>query len=249
MKNMSRLILFALIILTIILASCAKKADVLKTDNGFVIEDNVYFHNMGITFDGNYYYTINGGNDGYSLINVYDKRGKFIKKGEPGIDARSIHYIDRTGDFYIKAFGVDIMNLNINDFTYDVDYDYYMWGDNSSVSFDPACNYLYELFEGEIIVVDAEDGLEVNNFYIDRYYDEHLYNSSIAVGEKYIYIWGSPSKIYMYDFDGNIEDSITVKMNGYAPSLSYCNGMLWLAEDADASTSGGNGYWYGFKVE
>lgn len=249
MKHMSRISLLTLIIIIITSASCTKTVDVLTVSNGFVIEDYVYFHNMGITFDGDYYYTINGGNEEFSLINIYDKKGKLIKTEEPSLDARSIHYIEDINKYYVKIYGLDIVDLDRRDFSSDIDYLYYMWGDNSSVAFGPAGEYLYELYNGEVIVVETEEGLEVNNFFLDRYYDEHLYNSSIAVGEKYLYIWGSPNKILIYDFAGELIDSLILKINGYAPSLSYCNNMLWIAEDADAAGNGGYGYWYGFKVE
>lgn len=55
-------------------------------------------------------------------------------------------------------------------------------------------------------------------------------------------------KVLVYDHNGEYVTEGTLPWPGYGFSLSFCNGMLWVSKDADASTYGGYGYWYGFKI-
>jgi hypothetical protein len=36
--------------------------------------------------------------------------------------------------------------------------------------------------------------------------------------------------------------------DGFGFSLTWTNGMLWIAEDADGTDVGADGYWHGYKI-
>jgi hypothetical protein len=68
--------------------------------------------------------------------------------------------------------------------------------------------------------------------------------------DQYLFVWGSTdSEVLIYDLEGTYINKVILPRAGYAFSLSYCNGMLWIAVDADAKEMLGNGYWYGYKLE
>jgi hypothetical protein len=48
--------------------------------------DHVYYHNVGLTWDGDYYYTVNGGNTDYSNLNKYDASGSLDESYDVGAD-------------------------------------------------------------------------------------------------------------------------------------------------------------------
>ncbi len=249
MKSFIRIFLFSIIALLLVHASCSKKTVILNPDHSFAIEDYVYFHNVGITFDGTYYYTINGGNEEYSMLNIYDKKGNLKKTEEVYLDARSIHYLASEDKMMVKIYGLDMVDIDMYDYSNEIDYRYYMWSDNASVAYSYDETELYELLSGEVIVCETETGLESDNFFLDKYYDEPLYSTAIAAGPKHLFIWGSENKIYMYNRAGELQDSLMIDFDAYPLSLSYCNDKLWIAVDADANNKGGTGYWYGFNIK
>ena len=250
MKRILRFSTLIFVIFLLITVSCAKKTRLLQTDKGMMIKDYTFFHNAGITFDGEHYITTSGGNSYYSRINMYNLSGNLVKSIDAGIDGRSIHYLMNQKRLLVKKYGNYLMDIDEANESGENNYDIYFIESNSSIAFDPNEDYVYEMTNyGDIIVTDIISGDLVNEITIAKYYDEILYNTSIAVGQKYLYIWGGKDKIYMYDKKGTLNDSIDIQFNAYPLSLSYCNGMLWIAQDADAESNGGYGYYYGFDVE
>jgi len=49
-------------------------------------QDDPYNHNMGIASDGQFYYTVNGGQINNGMINVYDMQGNFISSNPIQLD-------------------------------------------------------------------------------------------------------------------------------------------------------------------
>lgn len=230
-------------------ATCGpSKPGTLKPVEVMRITDNVYFHNVSITHDGNHYFTINGGNDSYCTLNEYDSDGELLYVYDVGLDARSMFYNPRDSRFYVKPFGLDLYIVDLDTESAEIVlYDVFET-DNSSVGLSPDGRWLYELDLGLVRVLDLKSGKELKRFTLANFFDEHGYQSSIAVSDKYLFVWGDADGILVYDLDGEYVSEFKLPRPGYGFSLSYCNKLLWIAQDADAATDGGNGYWFGYRL-
>lgn len=230
-------------------ATCGTgKPRALKPVEVMRITDNVYFHNVSITYDGEHYYTINGGNDDYCTLNEYDSRGNLLDAYDVGLDARSIFLSSRDSRLYVKEYGKDLYVVDLDTESAEmVLYDVF-YGDNSSVGISADGRWLYELDFGVVRVLDIRNGKEVKRFELSNYYAEHGYQGSIALSDEYLFVWGDEDGIVVYNLNGDYYSEFKLPRPGYGFSLSYCNGLLWIAQDADASTDGGNGYWFGYRL-
>ena len=244
-----------LIGLLVMRATCGKPRPTgemqIKAIEKIKITDKVYYHNMSITFDGDNYFTINGGNTDYSVINKYDTKGKFITSYDLSLDGRTIFYNPDDYEMYIKIYGTDLTMINLDDETYDTELSEVFTNEQSSVGFLSENNTIYELGEDGIVkTFDLTTGDEINNYNLDQYSTEDRFNCSIATSDQYIFVWGSTdNEVLIYDLEGTYINKVILPRAGYSFSLSYCNGMLWIAVDADAKEMLGNGYWYGYKLE
>ncbi len=211
------------------------------------IEDWVYFHNMSITFDGRHYFTINGGNENNCILNEYDRNGEYMADYDVYLDGRSILYNPQTDLIYIKIYGTDLYEI---DFEYEDAYPYLydvFVEENSSPAISPDGQYLYELTNGKVRVIDFETGDLERTIKLEDWYDEHGYRYAIAASEAYIFVWGSEDEVLVYDLDGKYVNKIKMPRLGYSFSLTYCNNMLWVSKDADGASDGETGYWYGYR--
>jgi hypothetical protein len=164
------------------------------------------------------------------------------------LDGRAIFYNAAEEEFYVKNYGIDLYWVDSNFEEVDFELVGIFENENSSPAISPDGELIYELVNGEVRVLGFDSGDEIKTFQLSDYYDEHLYNSVIAASDMYIFVWGAKNEVLVYNLEGKYVNKIKLPWEGYGLSLSYCNGMLWIAEDADASTEGGNGYWYGFKI-
>lgn len=212
------------------------------------LADWVYYHNMSITFDGEHYYTINGGNDGYCALNEYDKNGEFIESYDLEIDGRAIFYNPAAEMFFVKTYGTDLYAIEPSFEYAEVQYYDMFTDDNSSPAATPNGKYIFELADGKVTMYDINTGEDILSYRITKYYDEHGYANSIAASDEYLFVWGDTDEIYVYDHKGTYITNVLLPRDGYGFSLSYCMGLLWVAKDADASQEGGNGYWYAFQL-
>jgi WD40 repeat protein len=230
-------------------ATCGpSKPAAMRPVEAVKLSDNVYFHNVSITHDGKHYFTINGGNDSYCTLNMYDDQGQLVDAYDVGLDARSLFFNSRDGRLYVKVYGLDLYVIDLDNESADIVLSDVFDVDNSSVGISEDGKRIYELIEGHIRVLDFKTGKELKRFKLTNYFDQHGYNSSIAVSSKYLFVWGDSDAIIVYDMNGDYVSEFRLPRPGYGFSLSYCNKMLWIAQDADASTDGGNGYWYGYRL-
>jgi hypothetical protein len=250
--NVKKIIKLSLIVILGIIslkATCGKPKISIVPIPEVTIEDEVYFHNMSITSDGNHYYTLNGGNDEYGKVNEYDLDGEYIDSYSLTIDGRAIFYNPNDSYFYAKIYGYDLYSIDLEYYDTYSEKSNIFSNDNSSPAMSPDGSLLIELNNGEITMIDFEDGSIINTFTLSKYYDEFAYKSSIAATNKYLLVWGSPNEVLVYDFSGKYITKIKLPRDGYGYSLSYCNGLLWISQDADGSTDGATGYWYGYRVD
>jgi hypothetical protein len=213
--------------------------------------DHVYYHNMGITWDGEYYYTINGGNTESSNLNKYDDSGELDSEYDVSADGRAILYSPSEEQLYVKPYGtsLDDVDLDLEETSAAIE-DIFM--DQSSVAMSPDGEKMYELNDGTVNVFNT-DGDEEGSFKLSSYNTttELGYANSIAASERFLFVWApnSDKEILVYGVDGKYVTKFALPRSGYGFSLSWANDMLWIAEDADGSSDGADGTWYGYTLE
>jgi hypothetical protein len=214
--------------------------------------DHVYFHNMGLTWDGDYYYTVNGGNTDYSNLNKYDASGSLDESYDVGADGRAIFYSPADEQLYVKPYGtsLDLVDLDL-EFTVE-DEEGVFSEDQSSVAMSPDGEKFYELEDGTVTVFDS-DGDEEESFELSSYSttEELGFAHAIAASDKFLFVWApdSDTDILVYGIDGEYVSKFTLPRSGFGFSLSWANDMLWIAEDADGDTDGADGTWYGYTLK
>jgi hypothetical protein len=254
MKRLLRLSPAVLAVVVFGRATCGKpKTSSVTPVQKMRFTDHVHYHNMGITWDGEYYYTINGGNTEYSNLNKYDEDGSLEESYAVGADARAILYDPVWAQLYVKPYGtsLDEVDLDLEEAS-EVLEDIFAEG-QSSVAMSPDGGSLYELHDDRVYVYDAEGGDQETSFRLSSYSKEEEYGSAnaIAASDKFLFVWApdSDTDILVYGLDGKYVTKFTLPRSGYGFSLSWANGMLWIAEDADGGTDGADGTWYGYELQ
>jgi hypothetical protein len=153
--------------------------------------DHVYYHNMGITWDGEYYYTINGGNTESSNLNKYDDSGELDSEYDVSADGRAILYSPSEEQLYVKPYGtsLDDVDLDLEETSAAIE-DIFM--DQSSVAMSPDGEKMYELNDGTVNVFNT-DGDEEGSFKLSSYNTttELGYANSIAASERFLFVWST----------------------------------------------------------
>jgi hypothetical protein len=214
--------------------------------------DHVYYHNMGIAWDGEYYYTVNGGNTESSNLNKYDESGELDSEYDLDIDGRAILYSPSEEQLYVKpcATSLDEVDLDLEETTTALD-DVFS-EDQGSAAMSPDGEKLYELFDGTVRVLNT-DGDEETSFGLSSYNttEDLGYAYAIAASDGFLFVWApeSDKEILVFGVDGKYVTKFALPRSGYGFSLSWANGMLWIAEDADGGTEGADGTWYGYELK
>lgn len=251
MNRVIKNILIAVVAVFMIQATCGKPKPVtISAYEEIEFSDWVYYHNMSITFDGDQYITINGGNESYCVVTTYDQNGGYDEMYDVKLDGRTLFYDKKNSTLYAKTYGLDLWTVSLYDEEAylkhaDVFEDY-----NSSVAFSPDGKYIYELTEkGYIRIIDLKTGKFRKQIKINTYNSENGYLTSIAASDKYFFIWGeSDDQIVALDLNGKYITTFSLPIAGFGFSLSYCNNMLWVAQDADGADEGEDGYWHGYSL-
>jgi len=249
MRPAIRFALTALIVLISIRATCGKpRLPQTYPQQAIKFTDEVRFHNVSITWDGRHYFAINGGNEDYCDLNEYDGHGRLLRHHTMKLDGRAIFYHPQYRKLYVKTYSQDLRRVELAQERSELALDHVFADDNSSPGFAPDGQRIYELAEGTVHVYEFKSGKELKSFELADFYDEGAYARALAVSEHYLFAWTSEVKVGVYTLDGEYVTQIELPRSGYAVSLSYCNGMLWVAEDADGKTDHAEGYWYGYRL-
>jgi hypothetical protein len=251
MKAALRLVLAALAVVFFVRATCGKvKPGGVEPVLKMTLTDEVKYHNMGIAWDGEYYWTVNGGNEEYSVVNRYDRSGELEETYDFSIDGRAIGYDAEQDVMVVKDYGTSLLVLLPDDEDTETAHEDIFYSEQSSVGFSPDGSVMYELEDGSVHVYDAAEGEETDEFELENYYDEESggFAFAIAASDKFLFVWKSEEEIGVYDLKGEYVTSFELPREGFGFSLSYCNGMLWVARDADGSTDGAEGKWYGYRL-
>jgi outer membrane protein assembly factor BamB len=265
-NQMRRTIGFCLVVsvLAAVVAGCggAGRISTRRPVQVMKITDEVYYHNISITFDPDTetYLTVNGGNVDYGIINEYDTDGELLDTYITDLDGRAIFY--HGGSVLLKGYGSQVYEVDLTDIVLDwetlfedfleapaEETEFEFEEDNSSPAMSADGKLFFEHVRGKVTVFDAATGRRVRSFNVEDYYDEHGYDMAIAASDNHVFLWSDADEVTAYDFKGKAAGRLNLPQPGYGFSLSYCNGILWISEDADAGTELGEGYWYGYRLE
>jgi DNA-binding beta-propeller fold protein YncE len=254
MRRALTLGLAALALVVFVRATCGptpgKKVTVVEK---MEFTDHVYYHNMGIAWDGEYYYTINGGNTSYSNLHKYNEDGESEESYDLSVDGRSILCNAEDGGLYIKPFGTDLLTTDLDIEETETEHSEMFRGEQTHVAMSPDGLRLYELFEGKVYVYDAGSGDEETSFRLSSYNttEELGYTYAIAASDKFLFVWApnSDKEVLVYGTDGKYVTKFELPRAGFGFSLTWANDMLWVSEDADGSSDGADGTWYGYALE
>jgi hypothetical protein len=254
MKRLLKLGFAALALIVFSRATCGKPKGASVTPvQKMKFTDHVYYHNMGITWDGEYYYTVNGGNTEYSNLNKYDDSGELDTEYDISADGRAILYSPAEEQLYVKPYSMSLDEVDLDAEETSTALEDIFSGDSSSVAMSPDGEKLYELHDGIVKVFSADDGEEERTFTLSSYNttEERGYACAVAASDKFLFVWApnSETDILVYGIDGKYVTKFELPRSGYGFSLSWANGMLWIAEDADGSSDGADGTWYGYELK
>jgi hypothetical protein len=210
-------------------------------------DDEVYFHNVGITWDGKDYYTLNGGNEEHGKVNVYDRKGKLKSSEEPEVDGRAIFYNPGDMTIYVKGYSTNLMTYEPELGVVLDDEEDVFHSDQSSPALAPDGKTIYELAEGTLYIMDFPS-MDVRKSIEDFSSLEMPYNSTIAASRDYLFTWNAEGKVKVYDLDGNYLANFQLRKGLHGMSLTWCNGLLWGAVDADGKAEGAVGTWHGYNL-
>ncbi|MEO0108422.1 MAG: hypothetical protein ABIK62_04540, partial [candidate division WOR-3 bacterium] len=209
-------------------------------------DETTYFHNMDITYDGRYYYTINGGNESYGRIGRYTPSGSYVGSARVAVDGRSIFYNSNDGRIYIKNYGYDLLRYDpaTNQVTTVKTGSFH--DPQSHVALDPDGRTLYELADGDIYVMDfpALTDRDTLSGLVGPYA-----GNALAVSQDYIFTRDEDGTIHAYTKLGMPVAEFSLRSGLYSRCLSWCNNLLWGAIYADGKSEGSTGSWYGYKLE
>jgi len=209
--------------------------------------DDAETHNVHICSDGNFYYTINGGDQEKGLINKYDLSGNWISSFPLKLDMRSIFYNPSDENFYLNAYDNNV--YKIKDFTlgqYELVFEELYENNQASLALSTNGKQLFALNEGTLRIYDMMDGTLLSEFKNIMCGEDHLTGSAaVAVSEKYFYTWSSKRKsIYVYNHNGQHMKTIMISHGDYGFSISFANGYLFVSEDGNYNT----GRWLGYDL-
>lgn len=235
-----------LLILCSILISLGLTAQTLSPKVFF--QEHPRTHNVKLTTDGEYLYTCNGGKAHEGMINKYTLNGQLLESYDIYLDMRSIMYNAKDKCLYIAAFDRNIYKItDLSEGSFVLVHKELYEDGQANLALDSKGKNLYYMSNGSVIIYDFKSGKEKKRFNsIDcgKYTTEG--SSAIAVGEKHFYTWNAKHKIiFVYDMKGKKVKNINIANGDYGFSLSYANGMLFVAVDGDYEM----GTWYGYEID
>lgn len=203
--------------------------------------DEPYNHNMGLTFDGQYYYTVNGGGASYGKVNQYNSDGEFVASYPIEIDMRSIEYYNQ--NFYVSSCDGSIYKIsNLEKGKYSVLFQSFYSECQTSFAINKSHNSFYIMNGINIKEYDLNSGSVISQFdNIKSGSGVELY--TVACSDQFFYTFDVDEKnIYEYDFSGNLVNTYSFNKGTYNFSLSFANNMIFVSDDGDYSV----GTWYGY---
>lgn len=203
---------------------------------------------MHICFDGNNYYTINGGVPDVGKISAYSKEGKLIKSYPLQLDMRGIMYNNKTKSLYINTVDKNIYRIiDLSAGTYELISEKIYENKQSSLAFCTKGKNLFVFDQGTLSIYNFKKGKLIRTLSgLKCGKGNRKGGATIAVDEKQnIYTWDSESQtIYCYNKEGMFRKSFQLSQGNFGYSLSFANGMLFVAQTEQDKP----GKWFGYRL-
>lgn len=212
-----------------------------------IFNDEPLNHNMHITSDGKYYYTINGGKAANGRINKYDLSGTFIKSYPIEIDGRGLSYNKADGYFYASTYLGDIVQItDLDQGFYNVAFPGIMLSSQATFAISPDGKKFYDFYRGTLVVRDFNNGALLETITGLSYgFISNGNETTVAVDSGNVYTWDALSQVvYAYDLSGKLKKKFALDSGSYGRSLSIANGHLFVAKDGNYQV----GTWYGYNI-
>jgi len=211
-------------------------------------QDDPYNHNMGIASDGEFYYTVNGGQTTQGRINVYDMQGNFISTNPIQLDMRGIVYNHNDGYFYVSTYNASSVYkiLNVATGTFELLHSNILMNSQSSIGISWDGLRFYDHYNGTVNVRDFYSGALIETLYGFSYGPGNFGgNSTITADPDYLYTWNADIRmLYVYDMNGTFVISYTLPNGDCGMSLSFIDGNIFVANDGNYSI----GTWFGYNI-
>lgn len=204
-------------------------------------------HNVHMTSDGMYIYTVNGGEGSVGRIKRYTWGGVFLDSVNIKLDMRSIMFNSKDGLLYISTFGGSLYQLTnyttgASKLLRDSLFEY----NQSSPAMSADGNFVYAFNKGTLKKYDLATGAVVQTLTgLLAGGAPSTGDGAVAVDAEYIYTINiATHTVYVYTMTGSPVRSMTLPDGDWGFSLSYTMGYLFLARDGNYSI----GTWYGYNI-
>jgi len=202
-------------------------------------------HNMHITSDGNFYYTINGGSYTTGRIQKFDLAGNLIESDTILIDGRGLSYNYSDSSLYASLFQGDIVKITDLKFgLFTTVFTAAMHDAQASFAIAPDGSVFYDFVNGTLYIHDFTTGNVIDTLF-NLGYGTGNYggNAAVAVDSNYIYTWDATIRtVYVYDLLGNQVQTMVLDSGDNGHSISIANQLLFVSRDGNYAT----GTWYGY---
>jgi len=213
--------------------------------------------NVGITSDGEYYYTCSMNH------NTIRKKSKdwTISYGSYSLplgNPRGLAYNKSDGLLYVSSYDGDILRItDLENGRVETVYSGLMQNSEASFALSEDGTKLFDFYKGTLKVYDfingelayTLNGLNYGEYpYEDYDYTDAYYGAAaVAVDASYIYTWNSwdiPSKVYVYNHLGDFQRQMELESGVNGMSLSVIDGYLFVADDDTYDP----GTWYKYNI-
>lgn len=221
-------------------------AQVLTPGKAFI--DDARTHNMHLASDGRFLYTCNGGNAGLGQISKFTPEGVPVANFKLALDMRSLMFSPSGKKLYAYTYDRKLVAIdNLSQGTYT---EIHNFPDRSAQSV-PALSAngrkIYFMEFGHVYIYKMKSGkLKATLTGIETSGDHHDGATTIAVSKRRIYSWNADNRqVYCYSLKGKLIQTYRLAQGNYGFSLSWADGLLWVAKDGDYDT----GTWYGYALK
>ena len=204
-------------------------------------------HNMHITSDDDYYYTINGGSASSGQINKFSPAGVLLQTYPITIDGRGLSFNATDGFLYASLYTGDIVRIdNLSTGSYTTLFPGIMQDDQASFAISPDGTKFYDFFQGTLLVRDFISGVTIDTISGLLYGPGNFGGeAAVAVDSSYIYTWDATIKtVYAYDLTGALIQTAVLDSGSCGIALAIANGYLFVSKDGNY----GIGSWYGYNI-
>jgi len=204
-------------------------------------------YSMHLCFDGNLYYSVNGGVPAVGKISSFTLQGNFIKSYPILLDMRSIMYNKKDKSFYVTTTNRKIFRIiDMIAGTYELVFSNLYENKQASLSFGHKGKNLYAFDQGTVSIYNFKTGALIRTLAGLKCGDGNRKGAgTVAVDKEFIYTWdAATSEVYSYDMEGKFVKSFVLSDGDFGYSLSYANGMIFVSH----SPQGKTGHWYGYNL-